>query len=132
MRVFWPGGKHMQNNFQDCQEFAKQILAIPASSSSSERLFSLAGLFDTVRRGALKLETLEVLTLLKANKQLILDYKIDIDNYEDEEMETDTSDDDATQESSVEESEDDTEDDIDIISESDSDGGGDSPSKALE
>ena len=28
-------------------EFAKQILAIPASSSSSERLFSLAGLFDT-------------------------------------------------------------------------------------
>ena len=122
----------MQNNFQDCQEFAKQILAIPASSSSSERLFSLAGLFDTVRRGALKLETLEVLTLLKANKQLILDYKIDIDNYEDEEMETDTSDDDATQESSVEESEDDTEDDIDITSESDSDGGGDSPSKALE
>ena len=111
-------------------EFAKQILAIPASSSSSERLFSLAGLFDTVRRGALKLETLdlEVLTLLKANKQLILDYKIDIDNYEDEEMETDTSDDDATQESSVEESE----DDIDITSESDSDGGGDSPSKALE
>ena len=118
----------MQNNFQDCQEFAKQILAIPASSSSSERLFSLAGLFDTVRRGALKLETLEVLTLLKANKQMILDYKIDIDNYEDEEMETDTSDDDATQESSVEESE----DDIDITSESDSDGGGDSPSKALE
>ena len=118
----------MQNNFQDCQEFAKQILAIPASSSSSERLFSLAGLFDTVRRGALKLETLEVLTLLKANKQLILDYKIDIDNYEDEEMETDTSDDDATQESYVEESE----DDIDITSESDSDGGGDSPSKALE
>ena len=121
----------MQNNFQDCQ-FAKQILAIPASSSSSERLFSLAGLFDTVRRGALKLETLEVLTLLKANKQLILDYKIDIDNYEDEEMEADTIDDDATQESSVEESEDDTEDDIDITSESDSDGGGDSPSKALE
>ena len=118
----------MQNNFQDCQEFAKQILAIPASSSSSERLFSLAGLFDTVRRGALKLETLEVLTLLKANKQMILDYKIDIDNYEDEEMETDTSDDDATQESYVEESE----DDIDITSESDSDGGGDSPSKALE
>ena len=118
----------MQNNFQDCQEFAKQILAIPASSSSSERLFSLAGLFDTVRRGALKLETLEVLTLLKANKQLILDYKIDIDNYEDEEMETDTSDDDATQESYVEESE----DDIDITSESDSDGGADSPSKALE
>ena len=61
---------------------AKQILAIPASSSSSERLFSLAGLFDTVKRGRLRLETLEVLTLLKANKQLIEDYGIDIENIE--------------------------------------------------
>ena len=63
-------------------EFAKQILAIPASSSSSERLFSLAGLFDTVKRGRLRLETLEVLTLLKANKQLMEDFRIDIDNEE--------------------------------------------------
>ena len=63
-------------------EFAKQILAIPASPSSSERLFSLAALFDTVKRGMLRLETLEVLTLLKANKQLMEDHRIDIDNEE--------------------------------------------------
>ena len=39
--------------------FTKQILAIPASSSSSECLFSIVGLFDTVKLGNLKLETLE-------------------------------------------------------------------------
>ena len=51
--------------------FAKEILAIPASTSSSERLFSIAGLFDTEKRGTLKLETLEVLTLLKTNETVL-------------------------------------------------------------
>ena len=58
--------------------FAKQILAIPASSSSSERLFSIVGLFDTVKRGNLKLETLETFTLLKSNKKLFEETLMDV------------------------------------------------------
>ena len=80
------------------------------------------------------METLEVLTLLKANKQLILDYKIDIGSYEDE-METESGDDDATtEESSVEESDDhtDTDDDAEITTDSDSEEEDDSLSQALE
>ena len=60
--------------------FAKEILAIPASTSSSERLFSIAGLFDTEKRGTLKLETLEVLTLLKTNETVLKENDIDIDD----------------------------------------------------
>ena len=64
-----------------CQDWLlMQILAIPASSSSSERLFSIAGLFDTVKRGNLKLETLETLTLFKTNKKLLEDNLIEVDN----------------------------------------------------
>ena len=60
--------------------FAKEILAIPASTSSSERLFSIAGLFDTEKRGTMKLETLEVLTLLKTNEKVLKENYIDIDD----------------------------------------------------
>ena len=42
----------------------------------------MAALFDTVKRGRLRLETLEVLTLLKANNQPMEDHRIDIDNEE--------------------------------------------------
>ena len=47
--------------------FARQILAIPASTSASERLFSIGGLFDSLKRSRLDPETLELLTLLKTN-----------------------------------------------------------------
>ena len=65
--------------------FAKQILAIPASPTSSERLFSFAGLFDTVKRVNLKLETLETLTLLKSNKKLFEETLMDVEKESDEE-----------------------------------------------
>ena len=89
--------------------FAKQILAIPASSSSSERLFSIAGLFDTVKRGNLKLETLETLTLFKTNKKLLEDNIIEVDN-------------ESGRESDKEESDmDDSEDECDVMETDDED-----------
>ena len=89
--------------------FAKQILAIPASSSSSGRLFSIAGLFDTVKRGNLKLETLETLTLFKTNKKLLEDNIIEVDN-------------ESGRESDKEESDmDDSEDECDVMETDDED-----------
>ena len=57
---------------------ASMILAVPASSSASERLFSVAGCFDSMKRGRLRLETLETLTLLKTNKEILEENNIDI------------------------------------------------------
>ena len=57
---------------------ASMILAVPASSSASERLFSVAGCFDSLKRGRLRLETLETLTLLKTNKEILEENNIDI------------------------------------------------------
>ena len=49
---------------------ARWILAVPAGTASSERLFSIAGLFDT--------ETFELLTLLKSNKKAIDKFSADL------------------------------------------------------
>ena len=49
---------------------AKAVLCVPAGSVASEQLFSIAGLFDTVKRGSLNVETLGSLTLLKANQAI--------------------------------------------------------------
>ena len=57
------------------------ILCVPASSSSSERLFSIAGLFDTVKRGTMSLETLETLTLLKTNQKVLKDNNVNLDAF---------------------------------------------------
>ena len=65
---------------------AKAVLCVPAGSVASEQLFSVAGLFDTVKRGSLNVETLESLTLLKAN-QLILE---ELKNLSDEESVADS------------------------------------------
>ena len=50
---------------------ARWILCIPAGSAASEQLFSMAGLFDTIRRGRLNTETFELLTLQKVNQEVI-------------------------------------------------------------
>ena len=55
---------------------AKAVLCVPAGSVASEQLFSIAGLFDTVKRGSLNVETLESLTLLKANHSILEELKL--------------------------------------------------------
>ena len=50
---------------------AKAVLCVPAGSVASEQLFSIAGLFDTVKMGSLNVETLGSLTLLKANQSIL-------------------------------------------------------------
>ena len=57
---------------------ARWILAVPAGTASSERLFSIVGLFDTVRRGNMNMETFELLTLLKSNKKAIDKFSADL------------------------------------------------------
>ena len=52
------------------------VLCVPAGSVASEQLFSIAGLFDTVKRGSLNVETLESLTLLKANHSILEELKL--------------------------------------------------------
>ena len=46
---------------------AKDILAVPASSTDSERVFSVAGLIGTERRYNLHPENFEALQLLRAS-----------------------------------------------------------------
>ena len=67
---------------------ACMMLAVPASSSASERLFSVSGNFDSVRRGSMRLESLETLTLLKTNSKVLEEMKIDIYDPLDEEIES--------------------------------------------
>ena len=57
----------------------------PASSSSSERLFSLAGLFDSEKLGNLKTETLGTLTPPKVNQKLIEANIVNLDDVDEEE-----------------------------------------------
>ena len=57
---------------------ACMFLAVPASSSSSERLFSISGCFDSSRRGRMRLESLETLTLMKTNWKFLEENNIDI------------------------------------------------------
>ena len=77
-----------------CQDFsswpwpATWVLAIPAGSTASEQLFSIAGLFDTARRGQLNTETFELLTLQKVNQDILETEDIS-DSSEDENSEND-------------------------------------------
>ena len=66
---------------------ASMILAIPASSSASERLFSVAGNIDSAKRGNMKLETLETLTLLKTNKKVLEENKLNVEDILEAEIE---------------------------------------------
>ena len=51
---------------------ARQILAIPAATGSSERLFSIGGLFDTAKRGNMNPETLEIHFSAKESDNLVI------------------------------------------------------------
>ena len=55
-------------------EISRQTLHVPASSSSSERLFSAAGEFDTVKRAKLSVETFEDMTLMKNNRKVLEEF----------------------------------------------------------
>ena len=65
---------------------AKAVLCVPAGSVASEQLFSIAGLFDTVKMGSLNVETWGLLTLLKANQSILEELR----NLSDEESEADS------------------------------------------
>ena len=80
-------------------QIAREVLSIPASSSASERLFSAAGIFDTEKRSRLNPKTLEILTLLKSNQQLL---ESEDANFNEFQTETDRS---SSSESKVEEDE---------------------------
>jgi len=58
--------KH-QDQFPRIAFAARKVLCLPATSASSERLFSCAGLVSTPLRSRLKADKLEKLTLLASN-----------------------------------------------------------------
>jgi len=66
---------------------AKWTLCIPAGSAASEQLFSIAGLFDTVRRGRLNTEIFELMTLQKSNQKTLETLDAGDDDSSDEEKE---------------------------------------------
>lgn len=61
---FW---KTNEKKFPRISKYAKQILCIPATSTPSERLFSIAGQTLNKRRSALKPEKLDKLLFIKYN-----------------------------------------------------------------
>jgi hypothetical protein len=64
---FWKGQAH---NFKNLAIMARQYLAIPATTASSERLFSIAGNVISDDRSRLHHERATALILLKANRDL--------------------------------------------------------------
>ena len=86
--------------------FARQMLSIPASTAASERLFSVGGLFDSLKRSRLDPETLELLTLLKTNSKVLGETAFnDESDYEEEGSE---SDEDAGNDQEIEEQDEDS------------------------
>lgn len=63
--------KDNQHRFPNIALLARKILAIPATSASSERLFSSAGLVITEKRNRLNPNTVESIIFLKENWELI-------------------------------------------------------------
>ena len=99
--------KSQTENLPKLSALACMFLAVPASSSASERLFSICGLFDSSRRGKMRLESLETLTLLKTNCKFFEQNDIDIQGLVggDNSLE-DSASDDSSEEDFDEESED--------------------------
>jgi len=64
---FW--NEH-QTRLQVMADIAKQLLAVPATSTSSERVFSVCGAVFTERRCRMTATNLEKLVFLKYNMQL--------------------------------------------------------------
>ena len=82
---------------------ASYILAFPASSSASERLFSIAGLLDSQRRSRLSLASLETMTLMKTNERALIENTVEIDKLSEnrDEQESDEGDDMSERESDL-------------------------------
>jgi len=66
MLRFWQD-QHNSGKLQKLAKIATQLLAIPATSTASERVFSVCGNILTERRCRLQPETLEKLLFLKYN-----------------------------------------------------------------
>ena len=63
--AYWK--RNSEDGFQALGELAREVLATPASSTSSERLFSSAGHLLSKRRNALLDSSLEMLLFLRSN-----------------------------------------------------------------
>ena len=103
---------------------ARWTLCVPAGSAASEQLFSIAGLFDTVRRGRLDTETFELLTLQKSNQETLETLDSTLDNLSDDDMEDENQnhqlEDDTDVNSDIENESEEEEDELDVFSESES------------
>ena len=68
--LWWKG---LDSRFKPLVEFAAMYLAIPCSSTASERLFSASGLTASKLRNRLKPRNLECLTMIGQNKEILRD-----------------------------------------------------------
>ena len=95
--------KSRQNILPRLSVLASYILAFPASSSVSERLFSKAGLLDSQRRSRLSLASLETMTLMKTNERALIENTVEIDKLSEnrDEQESDEGDDMSERESDL-------------------------------
>ena len=66
--------KNHERSLPLLSKFAKKILAIPASSSKSERVFSTGGNFVTAKRTRLNPSKVQSLIVIKENKKQVEQY----------------------------------------------------------
>ena len=59
------------NKYKSLQKLAKKILSVPATSSPVERIFSQSGFIYRQHRAKMSRKTLQMLTMLKCNKELM-------------------------------------------------------------
>ena len=70
--IWW---RHNQEELPLLSKLARMILAIPASSAKSERVFSVGGLIVSCRRGSLAPTKVEQLIVLKENRRKVEEFK---------------------------------------------------------
>ena len=70
--IWW---KLNQEELPLLSKLARLILAIPASSAKSERVFSVGGLIVSCRRGSLAPTKVEQLIVLKENRRKVEEFK---------------------------------------------------------
>ena len=63
-------GKHHETQFPLLAKLVKVVFPVPAASSKSERVFSVAGNVVTPKRTNLNLEKMEDLVVVKCNLRL--------------------------------------------------------------
>ena len=69
--TFCSGGLMLNTNTHSFAKFAKHLLAIPATSVPSERIFLTAGDVITASRASLKPKNVDMLIFLKKNTDLL-------------------------------------------------------------